>query len=143
MAELSLVPNASVVAVQTAIFLTNLMIAKKLFVEPYLKLQDKRAKLTTGSQSDAAALMQANEKAAAEIEARIQTAAREAAKAREQLRAEAMVKRDTIVKQAESEASATVLAMAQQIAAESAAQKNRIPDIVKTLTNDVYQVAIS
>jgi len=143
MAELSLVPNASVVAVQTAIFLTNLVVAKKLFVQPYLKLQSQRAKLTTGNQAEAEALMKANDKAAAEIESRIQTAARESAKAREQLRAEALASRAAIVKKAEEEATATINAMTKQIAAETVQHQKQIPDIVKQLTNDVYQVAIS
>ena len=143
MAELSLVPNVSVIAVQTVVFLTNLVVVKKLFVEPYLTLKDRRDKLTTGSQSDAAALTLANEQAVIKIETAIQTAAREASKARELLRQEASVKRSTIIKQAEAEAAATISSVTKQIADDLNEQKSSVPGLVKQLTGEVYQVAIT
>ena len=143
MAELSLVPNVSVIAVQTVVFLTNLVVVKKLFVEPYLTLKDRRDKLTTGSQSDAAALTLANEQAVIKIETAIQTAAREASKARELLRQEASVKRSTIIKQAEAEAAATISSVTKQIADDLNEQKSSVPGLVKQLTAEVYQVAIT
>ena len=143
MAELSLVPNVSVIAVQTVVFLTNLVVVKKLFVEPYLTLKDRRDKLTTVSQSDAAALTLANEQAVIKIETAIQTAAREASKARELLRQEASVKRSTIIKQAEAEAAATISSVTKQIADDLNEQKSSVPGLVKQLTGEVYQVAIT
>lgn len=143
MAELNLVPNVPVIAVQTAIFVTNLIITKKLLVEPYQQLRAKRDQLTTGSQEDAVALTAANEKHVQEIESRIQNAAREAALARESVRKKALDQRAEIVAAAEAAAAETIASVTKEIRADLAAQKVRVPEIVQQLTQDVYKVAIS
>ena len=60
MSSLNLVPNVAVMAAQTGIFVANYYAVKKLLVEPYLKVYDKRRSLTVGSKEDSIRLIQEN-----------------------------------------------------------------------------------
>ena len=42
MASLELVPHPDVLVVQAGVFLANFVVVKKLLVEPYLTVRDKR-----------------------------------------------------------------------------------------------------
>jgi len=58
MAELSLVPNPTLLVVQTGIFLTNVWLVNTLILKPYQKLKAARDQATVGNQDEARRTLQ-------------------------------------------------------------------------------------
>ena len=72
MAGLNLTPDPTALGTQAVIFLGAVFVVKKLMVEPYLAVQEKRDRSTVGSKAEAADLQRKNEELIAEIERRYQ-----------------------------------------------------------------------
>ena len=142
MASLNLVPNPPVLIVQAGIFLANLAIIKKLYVDPYLTVRDRRDALTLGNKDAAAAALQEAEATQQKIAHVLAGAVDAAKKSRETVRLAAIEKRNGILGLAEAEAKAVVQAVEKQIQAELAAEKAKVPAIVAALTQEVYQLAL-
>ena len=60
MSGLNLVPNPTVLAVQAGVFMANIFVIKKLWLDPYLRVYEKRQANTTGSQTDAEKISKEN-----------------------------------------------------------------------------------
>lgn len=142
MAQLVLLPNPVVMAVQAGVFLAGAAIIKKLMVEPYLKVRDRREKLTIGNQGEAAAILERCEQIASDINKKITAANRLAHEDKDAIEKQAMAKRNEIVAAAESEARKILDAMAADIQDEIAKEKAKVPEVVKQLTEQVYQIAV-
>ena len=54
MASLILVPDPEVLAIQAGLFLVAVGVVKKLYVEPYLAVRERRQAATVGSKDEAA-----------------------------------------------------------------------------------------
>ena len=134
MAGLNLVPNPTVLAIQTGIFLTALVVVKKLFLTPYLRIKERSEKATTGSQSAAASTTSENSNLGAKIEARLAEAAAQARQQAQTIKTKALHERDTYVTAAESDAKQTIGAMRKTIDDELKAEKGRVPAIVQQLS---------
>jgi F0F1-type ATP synthase membrane subunit b/b' len=143
MATLNLIPNPPVLAVQAGIFLLNIVVVKKLMLEPYLKIRDRRDQLTVGSKDSAEKATREADTATAEIHTRLTGAATEAKAEREKLREVALERKATIVTKAEAEARATVAAAETEIKQAMAQEKTKVPAIVKQLTDEVYRLALA
>lgn len=139
MASLNLVPNPSVMIVQTGIFLANFVIIKKLFLEPYLKVSDKRAAVTTGGVKDADSIVKSNLESQARIDSKMSDVRDEAAKLRQLAQSEAQKEATSIVSAAEVDARLTVSAVREEIQQNSAEERQKIPAIVEELTGTVFQ----
>jgi len=143
MASLELIPNPQVPVVQAGIFLANLVVVKKLWVEPYLTVRDRREKMTAGSKDDATRFLADAERLSEEINAKLKSAAGEAKSHRETIRNAALARRAQILAAAESEAKAHVDTVERQIKDELTRERSKVPAIVQTLTDDVYKLALS
>lgn len=143
MASLNLIPNPSVLAVQAGVFMANVVVVKKLFVDPYLKVRDARDNATQGSKEEADRLYSKSETLAEEIQQKITQASAEARQTREGIRQDAIAKRRKIMQEAESEARQKVDEVEQRIKSELAEQQKRIPEIVGQLTDEVYSATVS
>ena len=82
MSGLNLIPNPTVLAVQTGVFMANIFVIKKLWLDPYMKVYEKRKASTTGSQSDAEKIGKENDKMVTKIETGIHDAVEESRKIR-------------------------------------------------------------
>lgn len=143
MASLNLVPNPPVLAVQAVVFLTGLVVVKKLFVEPYMTLRDKREALTVGSKDEAQKLLQETDRISQEITAKLNAAIIDAKQAREKVRDAALTKRNAALSAAEGESKQLVQQVEAQIKQDLAAEKAKVPAIVKSLTDEVYKLALA
>jgi F0F1-type ATP synthase membrane subunit b/b' len=143
MASLNLVPNPPVLAVQAAIFLTGLVVVKKLFVEPYLTVRDKREKLTLGSKDEAQKLLAECDRISQDITAKLNQAVADAKQARDKVREAALAKRQTALSAAEGDSKKLVAEVENQIKQDLAAEKAKVPAIVKSLTDEVYKLALA
>lgn len=143
MASLNLVPNPTVLAVQAGLFLVNCFVVKKLYVEPYLRVRDRREALTVGSKDEAVRALSESDALAQKIEARISAAMLEAKAERERIRQVALANRDTLVADATAESRRNVEAVERQIQQEVAGERLKIPQIVASLTAEVYKLALA
>lgn len=143
MASLNLVPDPEVLVVQAGIFLVALGVVKKLFVEPYLKVRERREAATVGSKDEAARALVECDTLSSQIEDRLTGTALEAKAARAKVNAAALGKRDGIVATATTEANAIVAAVERQIQAELAGELAKVPAVVAQLTDEVYKLALA
>lgn len=142
MAQLVLVPNPVVLAVQVGVFLANVVVIKKLMLEPYLAVRDRREKLTQGNRDEASAIVTRCESLATDINQRLVATAQTAQKAKESIRNEALEKRNAILAAAEAESHATIEKMAAEVKQTLAAERAKVPQVVQQLTQQVFQLAV-
>lgn len=142
MAQLVLVPNPVVMAVQAGVFIAGAVIIKKLMVEPYLKVRDRREKLTVGNQGEAASILERCEEIASDINQKITVANRLAHKHKDTMQKQATAKRDEIIAAAEAEARQVLDAMTADIQEAIAKEKAKVPQVVQQLTDELFQLAV-
>lgn len=142
MAQLILVPNPVVMAVQAGVFLTGAVIIKKLMIEPYLSVRDRRVKLTQGNREEAAEIISRCEAIASEVNSRLSQAVQKAQKSKETIRLAAVERRDALVAAAESESRATIDKVAAEIQQVIATERAKVPQVVEQLAQQVFQLAV-
>jgi F0F1-type ATP synthase membrane subunit b/b' len=142
MAQLVLVPNPVVLAVQAGVFLANVVVVKKLMLEPYLAVRDRREKLTQGNRDEASSIVTRCEALVTDINQRLVTTAQTAQKAKESIRNAALEKRNATLAAAEAEARATIEKMAAEVKQTLAAERAKVPQVVQQLTQQVFQLAV-
>ncbi|SME91162.1 ATP synthase F0 subunit B [Pseudobacteriovorax antillogorgiicola] len=143
MSSLNLVPNPTVMTVQAGIFIANFFVIKKLLLEPYLKVYDKRQNLTVGNKSEAESLLQKNETTLKQIKETLQAASDEATSIRSELTAQASVKKGQLISSAEQEAKATIESVRSQITESLAEERRKIPNLVDDLTATIVNQVIN
>jgi len=143
MAALNLVPDPEVLVVQAGIFLVALGVVKKLYVEPYLKVRERRLAATVGSKDEATKALGECDTIAQGIEQRLSGAASEAKAARETVRNAANLRRDELIAAATAEANAAVAAVEKDIQGELARERAKVPAVVAQLTDEVYSLALA
>ncbi|MEY4630325.1 MAG: hypothetical protein RIQ81_445 [Pseudomonadota bacterium] len=141
MAQLNLAPVPSVVAIQAVVFLVNMVIIRKLFLDPYLRLRARRDALTAGSKADANRLLFECDEIAAKVQEQIDTAAAVAASDRERIKTEAMNKRSGIISAAEEKAKNEFDSVASRIKQEVIEQRRLLPQVIERLTDEVFKLA--
>jgi F0F1-type ATP synthase membrane subunit b/b' len=143
MANLDLIPKLPVLAVQAGIFVANLGIMKKLFMEPYLKVRNAQDSQTIGSQGDAARLLAQADQVSAEINARLQAALVMAKEGREKVRGVAVAKRQALLGAAQAEVKSELDRVEGDIKAQIEAERAKVPNVVASLANEVYKIALN
>lgn len=104
MSGLNLIPNPAIVLAEAGVFFANLIIAKRLIVNPYLKLKDARNSLTFGAENQAQTYTHEKQKAKVELEEARKTVRKELEAIRESVRKEAIQKREDILAKAHDNA---------------------------------------
>ena len=138
MAHLNLVPDPAVLGVQVGLFVINMAIVKKFYLEPYLKLRTNRDILTTGNRADAARLLYECDEIARKVQESIEEAAASAASHREAVKATATQRRTDIIRAAEEKARGEVEAVATRVKSEVAEQRAFLPKCVSDLTAELF-----
>lgn len=137
-AQFRLAIDPQVVGVQFGLFIVNMAIVKKFYVEPYLRLRHKRDVLTTGSQADATRLLFECDEIARKVQDTIEEAAAVAASERERVKSAAMQKRMEIIRSAEQKARSEFDTIASRVKAEVEEQRSLLPKVVAGLTAEFY-----
>lgn len=138
MAQLNLVPEPAVVAIQIGVFLANIVIVKKLFVDPYLRMRLQREALTSGSKADATRLLYECDEIASKLQESIDSAAAEATSERERIKLQATKKRSEIIHAAEARAKAEFDSVASRVKEELVEQRRLLPKVITNLTDEVF-----
>jgi len=144
MSQLNLIPNPAVLGAQAGIFVATIFVVKKLFLEPYLKVRDQRAAVTTGSQNESEQMLARCEEIAKKISDQIKDVGFEVAKIRDAKRQVANTEKDQIVKSAEQAAKNELAQLQKQIRDEIQSERSKIDASVKKLSDELFkQVAAS
>lgn len=138
MSQLNLVPDPIVLAAHAGVFVATIAIVKKLYVEPYLKLRDRRESLTTGSQQDSKNILQRCEEISSQINVRLKEASVEVNKIREESRRVATLKREDIVKKAEAEMKTALAQLEKSVKEELMTERTKIQNVVLELSKEVF-----
>ncbi len=138
MAQLNLAPEPAIVAIQIGVFLANMVIVKKLFVDPYLRMRSKREAMTSGSKADATRLLYECDEIANKLQESIDSAAAAAASERERIKLQATKKRTEIIHAAEAKAKAELESVASRVKEELADQRRLLPKFITNLTDEVF-----
>lgn len=142
LAALNLTPDAGLVLTQAGLFLTNLYVVKKLMLDPYLKLKDKRYQLTLGGQKEA---QEASQDVAAKtklIDSKIAEAMGQAKLFREERKAQAQAKQLEMVDGAKAESKKKVEAVGAQVSAALEEELKKIPALVKSTTDEMFSAVL-
>lgn len=143
MAKFELIPDLTIMGIQGAIFGAAYFVVKTQFVAPYLKLKDKRLSLTEGNEGSARALVvECNEKTEV-IEAKVAKTIEETKIFREAEKTKATESRDEIISKASKEAREEVERLSAHLAKMLQEEKAKIPEVVKKLNDELYNMAIN
>lgn len=142
MTQLNLKPDPIVLGVQAVIFLANMFIVKKLMLEPYLSVRNRRDAQTGGNLDTAQKLQREAEELEAKITERMRAAHKDAAQVREGIKKEAMEKRASVLAKAESEAKAEQSRIETAIAANLKEERARQDQSIKSISDQFFAQVI-
>lgn len=142
MAALNLDPNPLIIAAQMGIFIGAVVVVKKLMVEPYLRVKDKRDGLTVGSTDHAKTLVAENEQISADIQGQLQDAFQYAKKVKETALDSAESESRTILADAKTHIEAESSKLEQELKGNLAAETAKAKTFVDSLATEVYQKVV-
>ena len=143
MSALNLVPNVAVMAAQTGVFVANYYAVKKLLLEPYLKVYDKRRSLTVGSKEDSIRLIQSNSDKELKIKSDLEKAYADAKVILETSVSKANTEREAIVTSADAEVKSYLDSARKELAADLAEVNKKVPDMVNGITDVIFEKVLS
>lgn len=142
MAALNLDPNPLIIAAQMGIFIGAVVVVKKLMVEPYLRVKNKRDGLTVGSTDHAKTLVAENEKISADIQGQLQDAFQYAKKVKETALDSAEAKSREILASAKTHIEAESTKLEQELKGNLAEETGKAKSFVDNLATEVYQKVV-
>ena len=134
--KLNLIPELPVFIGQSILFLTNIFVVKKLFIDPYLSLKEGRLKATTGSQEEALKLIADAQIIATAIDQSMAGVFLETTTMKSQKRALANEKKAEIVGLAEGVLRQEMLSFKEELTQEIALKRSQLSSIIDKLTQD-------
>lgn len=143
MSSLNLVPNPAVFLVQAGLFVANIVAVKKLMLDPYLKVKAARDAQTVGNRQEAQNLTNDGERKFQEITERLQSAADEARGTANSILGVAQQKRDEIMSAAEKAAHDFLDQSQQSIAMELKAEREKVPAVVSSLSQVLFEKTVN
>jgi F0F1-type ATP synthase membrane subunit b/b' len=135
----TLVPDPTVIAVQGVIFLTAVVLVKKLMLDPYERLRVLRSQQTTGSSDAAKGLAQRNAEIQFSIEKALNETIAAAKSSAEAVRNKFQSERDRIIKDAETGTVRQTETAVNQLQKELEAQENKISEEAARLTKQIVE----
>ncbi|NRA43538.1 MAG: hypothetical protein HRU09_01145 [Oligoflexales bacterium] len=142
MASLNLVPNTGLVLIQAGIFITNLIAVKKLMVEPYLKLRDKRVAQTSGGQEEAKKIVTQCQQTSESIESQVNQAYEEVKDFRVTTKGSASQKQHKLVTDAKEEAKTYLDDIHKKLEEDMHLQQQKVPQLVTGLVDETFAAVL-
>lgn len=142
MASLNLVPDPELLVIQAGIFLANLVVVKKLMIDPYLRLKDKRLAMTTGGQEEAEKTLQECRQKSLDLERQVSEARTAAKVTRQEKKSEADADYQKTLAEAKKEASEYLDKLRGELSENLKGEREKIPGLVRQLTDEVYLASL-
>jgi F0F1-type ATP synthase membrane subunit b/b' len=138
MSQLNLTPDPIIIATQAAIFLANLLVIKKLILNPYLAVRARREASTGGSQHEAQKLAEDVLGLEAKITERMRVAHKDAAVSREAIKTAALANRTAKLTKAEVDTKAGQLIVQNKIVANLQEERSNKEATIKTIAQSFF-----
>lgn len=142
MAALDLIPNPTMVIAQTGLFLANIAVVKKLIIDPYLKLKDRRFELTTGNKEKAKRILADSEEKSKSIDAQLYNIEQEIKSFRQTRKEEALSNHNKIVQDSKALARQRLEKQREEVSQELKQERNKIPGFVSELSEKVFSAVL-
>lgn len=143
MSSLNLDPNKFILVTQLGIFLGSVVVVKKLMLDPYFKVKTKRDQLTIGNENEANSLAEKNKILVEEIDTKLKDAYSFSNNIKSQNISKAEAKGQSILAEADEEIKEAFKQLKSQIASELQSETDKIPKIIKALSQDIYSKVVS
>lgn len=143
MSALNLVPNVAVMAAQTGVFVANYYAVKKLLLEPYLKVYDKRRSLTVGSKEDSIRLIQSNSDKELKIKSSLEKAYGDAKAILETSVSGANAEKEEIISSADAEVKSYLEEARKELASDLVEVNKQVPAMVNGITDVIFEKVLS
>ena len=143
MSSLNLVPNVAVMAAQTGVFVANYYAVKKLLLNPYLEVYDKRRALTVGSREDSIKLVQSNSDKEMKIKSDLEKAFADAKVILETSVTNASSEKEAIISSADAEVKSFLESARKDLSADLVEMNKKVPDMVDGITNVIFEKVLS
>lgn len=138
MSSLNLEPNIQVIAVQAGFFLTNLVIVKKLMLEPFLKVQKSRSAVTTQVTAAAIDLKEKNAALLNKLEESLASADKSIFSMTQEIFSQAGKSKDQIIQKSEKGAREDLNQLQKTIQSSLEEQSKLIPEIARNLASEAF-----
>ena len=142
MSGLNLSPNPVVLLVQSGLFLTGLVIVKKLFVVPFMKIKKHREHLTIGTKSDIQTIQLKNEIDQKSLIDKLAQAKLEALSDGNRIRQKAFVERGRIVEAAQLESKRILTEFEAKLDKALNVEAEKLPKVVAEVARSCFEVTI-
>lgn len=142
MAGINLVPNPGVLGTLLAVFAVNYFIIKKLIVDTFLKLKEKRESMTSGSEDQAKSLLEENQRIESQIESKTRDALEEARMASQKIIQDATDRQNEIIKSAQSASQETLKGIRIRIQNELINERSKIPVVSEKVAGQIYSTLV-
>lgn len=143
MSSLNLVPNPQLMVAQAVVFFANLYVVKRLMVEPFLKLKEKREEKTTGSDVLAKNMMFECERKESEIEKKTASFFLENNENRKKIKDEARKKQQQLLSQSREENEQKIISYTKELRDSYEQEKKKIGSAVNSLSEEFYRIILS
>ncbi len=139
MASLNLVPNPPVLITQLIIFISNLFIIKKFFIQPYLELKKLRDASTKGKHEESLSISNRSKEIADEIEKKIFSTQSEALQIIKTKVNEGKSAREKISEEFKSKSESLIKEKSKVIDEEFKSAQREIESSIGKLTEEIYK----
>ena len=143
MSGMNLSPTPAVILVQAGLFLASVYSVKRLFVEPYLRLKDKRDHATISQKAKAQELVLQNEELASTVHAKFESAKDQVHAQVAEIREEMKSKREELLGVADSKAREMLTKVRVEIAAVLDEERKKMSASIPKLTEQLYQKTLN
>lgn len=142
LSDLNLIPNPPLIVGQAAIFLINMVIVKKLMIDPYLALREQRMRATEGQSSEALRLENQAIAFQKEIDEKLRKAVQEGWDHVADRKKHASAAFSARVAAAKKDAANYVGDLRQHVHQQLAEEESKVADYVKRFADEVYATVL-
>ena len=142
MSSLNLLPDPKVIAVQAAVFFLSMLVIKKLFLEPYLRLMGYRDSKTVGSNELAKDLISRTEQLASKLGQDFANASKKITTDTDNIRDNANSEKARLLTQLTNENKKRLSDNEARIKSELAKERSHVSVFSDTLAEELYQKAL-
>ncbi len=136
---MKIIPDLWITLISLSIFLVNYFIIKKLYVAPYLKLQDKRHELTEGLKEKADVMQAQASKSMDVLEKKLKQVAAESKTYSSKKRKEAQEQANQLINSTKQNALSEIKAARENVSKIFAVEKNKIIEKTDPLVEGIYK----
>ena len=129
-------------ATQTGLFLASMVVVKKLILDPYLEVRQKREKATLGNEKDAQSILEQNQRSQKLIDDKTAQMVRDIGDHAQKVRKTSGETRQQLIAEAEEKAKAWLNESREQLHRDLEGEKARVAETIQGVSKAIFEQAI-